>query len=659
MLDALSHGTNPFFTSLLFYPAGASLIWHTLNSPLTALAVPVTAMFGPIAAYNTIAIVAFVTSGYTMYLLARHLTGSSVAAFFSGALFTFAPYHIAKLYDSQLNLISVQFLPLFVLLVLIAYRSFAWKTILASSIVLILITMTDLYYALFSLIFLGLYALLCILQRPPRRTIRNIIATSICIVLPLLMIALPIFFLGQHAAQPFSDWKERQILSSATPLDLVLPNPFSPLWGAQINSLQQRYRLGSGGTATGLGVLIVAAVGAITQWRRVRIWTILAVILFVLELGPILVLNGYVTGIPLPYTLIDLLPGATMGRRPNHLIVYRLVVLCIMAAYGLMSLRQRVRPRWRWLTTATIAALLVLDLLPSQLSTAPFAVSPFYKQITTATHGAILELPPQPEQSTYLMAQLVHGRPLVGGYLSRNPENPVVKYADGLHQLWNAKAEPMSILYPEWTQAIPYVLSSLDIEYVIIHLDNPESEQYAALENVLAPILDMVYRDPSLVAYQRRGAALANIVAMPSDMGWYPLESEGDRHWQWTDGTAELMIANYGTTTRETTLDFRISAFTHDRAMTIEQREPSGWQPLKTITVTPGEQPYTMTLQAPPGITTLRFAANADPSSESTPRDLSIVFTQLQVHSSTTTASRTATQSDTRHEWDEIPAKAY
>ena len=49
---ALSHGENPFFTSMLFYPVGVSLYLQTLNITNGLLTLPVQLLAGPIAAYN-------------------------------------------------------------------------------------------------------------------------------------------------------------------------------------------------------------------------------------------------------------------------------------------------------------------------------------------------------------------------------------------------------------------------------------------------------------------------------------------------------------------------------------------------------------------------------------------------------------------------------
>src|SRR5690242_11933512 len=69
--EALRRGVSPFFTDALFYPQGASLLFHPLNLTSGLLALPLRAIFGPIAAYNLLVLLSFALSGYAVFLLAR------------------------------------------------------------------------------------------------------------------------------------------------------------------------------------------------------------------------------------------------------------------------------------------------------------------------------------------------------------------------------------------------------------------------------------------------------------------------------------------------------------------------------------------------------------------------------------------------------------
>ena len=85
---------NPFRTSLLYHPFGASLYFHTLNLSNCLLSLPLRLLFGPIEAYNSIVVVSFVLTGYFSFLLFDYLVSNKPIAFVSGMIFTFCPFHI-------------------------------------------------------------------------------------------------------------------------------------------------------------------------------------------------------------------------------------------------------------------------------------------------------------------------------------------------------------------------------------------------------------------------------------------------------------------------------------------------------------------------------------------------------------------------------------
>ena len=67
MKQALLRPTNPFVTDRLFYPEHPSLYYHTLSPINTLLAAPVTALWGPIAAFNAVAFASFVLGALGMW----------------------------------------------------------------------------------------------------------------------------------------------------------------------------------------------------------------------------------------------------------------------------------------------------------------------------------------------------------------------------------------------------------------------------------------------------------------------------------------------------------------------------------------------------------------------------------------------------------------
>ena len=123
---------------------------------------------------------------------------------------------------------------------------------------------------------------------------------------------------------------------------------------------------------------------------------------------------------------------------------YRTVAL--LAASGWAFLRSRVARKWLPLVVVGLIVGIAVDLWPTSLSRYDASVSPFYQTLAASPHGALLELPPLPRHSDYMAAQIVHQRPILGGYLSRDPVYSIVERVDGLRQLWSADPVPNSTI---------------------------------------------------------------------------------------------------------------------------------------------------------------------------------------------------------------------
>ena len=80
---ALIHGDDPYFTPMLYYPQGASLLLHTLN-PIN-FSLPCLSLLPNLAAtYNAAILASLTLCGLCTYLLALDVTGSRPAALVGG-----------------------------------------------------------------------------------------------------------------------------------------------------------------------------------------------------------------------------------------------------------------------------------------------------------------------------------------------------------------------------------------------------------------------------------------------------------------------------------------------------------------------------------------------------------------------------------------------
>ncbi len=162
---ALTAGRSPFVTPLLFHPQGLDLFWQTLSLPQGLLALPLTLTLGPLPAYNLLILLSFILGAYFAFLFIQHALRrpgapppSALAAIVGGAVYAFAPFHMQKVLDAQLEVASVQWLPLWALATLALLERRRWPWALLSAAALLWVGLGTWYYGLFALIATGIAA---------------------------------------------------------------------------------------------------------------------------------------------------------------------------------------------------------------------------------------------------------------------------------------------------------------------------------------------------------------------------------------------------------------------------------------------------------------------------------------------------------------------
>lgn len=104
-------GQTPFFASHVFPQAGGYDLGATDLSPTaTLLFAPVTALAGPVLAYNLVLLVSFVLSGVGTYLLCRRLGAGRAGALAGAAAFAFCTFQFVQNYG-HLNVAQTGYTP--------------------------------------------------------------------------------------------------------------------------------------------------------------------------------------------------------------------------------------------------------------------------------------------------------------------------------------------------------------------------------------------------------------------------------------------------------------------------------------------------------------------------------------------------------------------
>ncbi len=112
--DAIAHGTDPFFSTLLFHPTGVNLLSNTGMLAVGIPLAPVTWIWGPVATLNVASTLAPALSAWAMCWLLRRWVRWSPAAVVGGLLFGFSPFVVSNLAMGHLDMAVLVLVPLMV-----------------------------------------------------------------------------------------------------------------------------------------------------------------------------------------------------------------------------------------------------------------------------------------------------------------------------------------------------------------------------------------------------------------------------------------------------------------------------------------------------------------------------------------------------------------
>lgn len=662
---ALAGGRNPFFSDLIFYPQGAPLSLQTLGISNGLLALPVTAIWGPTAGYNAALLLSLALSGLAGYALALDVCGDRRAAFLAGLIFTCSPYHLSRVYDGQLELISLQWPTFYVLFLLRAMRRPSLRDGLLAGVFLAVTGYTSLYYLIFMGLFSAAFLFFALVDDRPsttdhqmqdalrhgrwsvvgrhRHTVALVslpVIVGMLLLLPLIVPALATA-VGRNGAV-LSAGEEEILGRSANLLDFLLPSYLHPLWGqAVFDAAGRAWHVYSGdwNAAFGYSVLALAALGARSSWRATWRWLAVFGLALLFALGPQLQIGPWRSGLPMPYALLDLLPGLSLGRRPVLFVALATIALIPPTALGLRALFQlgevssafvtnderrttngsglqplvgtgrRSPVAGRWSLVITLA-LLAFELAPRPWPSLPANIPPYYAELA-GRPGALLEVPPAHyKYSLPQLAQTVHGRPIFGGYLARPPVYDLPNEAPALRALWQMRLPDGPPLIDGMTDPL-VPLNYYGVGDVVVRWDQIAPDRRPEVAAILEQSLPGVapeYADGAISVYHVPPAAPRPFAGLIGP-GWHPAESDGARSWRWMRDTGTILLVNPTAAPLPLTLRLRAQGYRgpRDVGMSFDGADAGVWS------VGAGETDIALRLWLAPGAHRLALRARADP----------------------------------------------
>jgi len=329
-----------------------------------------------------------------------------------------------------------------------------------------------------------------------------VVGTTATLLTPLLFHAARMWIEGRYVSQTYF-WR-----SAPAGVDLVtfiLGSPYHALWGELSRRVYDALDVDAiercGWMPISAIVLAVIAVFTRPGDPVVRQWTIVGAAFMTWALGPWLTVLGRQTPLILPATLVRFLPVVANARIPGRAMVVVYLALAMLAAMGMARLiSEPSRRRLAW----SLVILLALESIPAR---PPFGTPDMPSQYAALKardgSGAVCELPlglrdgfgeTGSFDSSVLLHQTMHERPIVGGFVARLPPSVARAY-----------------------QAMPVIRTFLRLSAggklsgEAPLLGPGEAASALAAEGIRFIVLDTRRASPDLVQFVQSGIALSRI----------------------------------------------------------------------------------------------------------------------------------------------------
>ena len=272
-----------------------------------------------------------------------------------------------------------------------------------------------------------------VLSIDKKELVRLARASSVAAIVSAVMLSPVLYAVGIRIRE--NGFESSRILWRSSPpgvdlLSFFLPNPNHPLTPDAVRAwLTPRPDMYLENVASlPLVALVCVFVAIRAGWRPTRFWAVLTVMFGLLALGPFIHIAGINTDIPGPWALARYLPLVRLARTPARIAIVATLGMSMLFASALCYLGDRWPQRRRMLLGA-VAAVMLFELLPAPRPLYSATVPRFYERVAQYEGQVrMLELPVGVRDGTSSIGnfsarsqffQTVHGKPLIGGYLSR------------------------------------------------------------------------------------------------------------------------------------------------------------------------------------------------------------------------------------------------
>ncbi|MBI1256856.1 MAG: hypothetical protein GC204_05255 [Chloroflexi bacterium] len=544
---ALQTGQTPFYQSLLAYPNGIEgiTLWayplQLFPAWLLALVLPL------MTAANVAILITLAANGWAMFWLVRYLVSGQThrsaptdltpqpplhsvergreerahsraplqdamglaPALLAGLVFMLYPTMQGHLGVGHVGQLVQWPVPLYVYSLYRLRERGGWKGIALTALLFFLSAGGHTLQVVFVLLpVAAVYGLLLLARREWTALRRSVIGAGLGAIC-LLLFLLPVLqaTLGTTA---YTD-EGGSVRYSADLLAVVTPSFRHPLFD-RLDYTRQVLGVNLDEGAAYVGI-IAALLGLIALWKvkTARGWLLLALVAWVLSLGPLLKIfdqpvrfsvDGYASYITLPFALIANLPLISLARTPGRFDFVLALAVAVLAGYGAAYLWQRIRvsTALKWIGIAVLMAGIAFEYqvfwpLPLSPAAIPQAIADIG---SNGDVRAVFDVPwdnlVAAKDGMYL--QTGHHLPLIAGHETRS--TPVSPAKLTLLQTFD-----------------PALLRSVGADAVIVHKEQDGDGSLEALAR--EKLGDPTYEDGSLALFMTpKTDALPRFMALPS-----------------------------------------------------------------------------------------------------------------------------------------------
>lgn len=491
---------SPIFDPWMNYPEGWSLAAQELPHTMVGLALPASALAGPIAGYNFSALASFFLSGLGIYVYVRRWTGDAVAATLSGTLFGFSPFRQSHFLIGHLNLLGTLWPALYLLSVIDICigkgRSLKRAGLLTAF--LAATALTSQYYLYMSLLLsvpiVAVFWLRGNLRGMESRRARTNLAVGLGAAIPLVLLAIWPYLDLRQSGTIAARSREYVRGYSASPTDYILPATTSVVWGSWISdhfdrsqwvegtlylgaagaglaalALLRRRRLGEHGAELILACLALGGTAFVLSLGTDLMWLSNPVIVQVPEFARTWhpAADAYV---PLPGRLLfEYLPVYSSMRVPMRFGLFVILAVSLMAGLGAEYILARLnRPRVKLAVGGLLVFLVVMDFLPRAVpmfEVRARAVDTWLR--AQPGDGAVAQFPFHLSEDQYhVYYTSVYRKPFLGGYFNAFSPAQYLRIRPTLNEFPSVESARL--------------LRELGVEYVVVneagYLDFPAVE---------------------------------------------------------------------------------------------------------------------------------------------------------------------------------------